>query len=71
MALSLDSKVRDILRSAEGRAVLEKYIPGSTTDPRLKLVGGMSYRKLLSYPESAEAAKFADQIDEELKKCAK
>ena len=28
-------------------------------------------RKLLSYPESAEVAKFADQLDADLKACKK
>ena len=71
MALSLDSKIRDIMRSPEGKQVLEKYVPGSSKDPRMKLVGALTYRTLLSYPESAETAKFADQIDEDLKKCAR
>lgn len=70
MALSLDSKIRDIMRSPEGKLVMEKYAPGSSKDPRMKLVGALTYRTLLSYPESAETAKFADQIDEDLKKCA-
>ena len=71
MALSLDSKIRDIMRSPEGTLVLEKYVPGSSKDPRMKLVGALTYRTLLSYPESAEVAKLADQIDEDLKKCAR
>ena len=71
MGLSLDSKIRDIMRSAEGREVMEKYAPGSTKDPRMKLVGGLTYRKLLSYPESAEVAKFAAQLDADLKACKK
>ena len=71
MALSLDSKIRDIMCSEEGRAVMEKYAPGSTKDPRMKLVGALTYRKLLSYPESAEVAKFADQLDADLKACKK
>ena len=71
MALSMDSKIRDILRSPEGKAVMEKYAPGTSNDPRMKLVGALTYRKLLSYPESAEVAKFADQIDEDLKKCSR
>ena len=50
---------------------MEKYAPGSTSNPSMKLVGAMTYRKLLSYPESAEVAKFADQIDEDLKKCSR
>lgn len=50
---------------------MEKYAPGSSTDPRMKMVGALTYRKLLSYPESAEVAKLADQIDEDLKKCSR
>ena len=71
MALSLDSKIRDIMRSPEGKEVMEKFAPGSTKDPRMKLVGGLTYRKLLSYPESAEVAKFADEIDAALKACSR
>ena len=50
MALSLDSKIRDIMRSPEGKLVMEKYAPGSTKDPRMKMVGALTYRTLLSYP---------------------
>lgn len=50
MALSIDSKMKDIMRSPEGSEVLEKWAPGSTKDPRMKLVGGLTYRKLLSFP---------------------
>ena len=71
MALSLDSKIKEIMRSPEGREVMEKYAPGSTTDPRMKLVGALTYRKLLSYPESADVAKYADQLDADLRKCSR
>ena len=71
MALSLDSKIRDIMRSPEGKLVMEKYVPGSSKDPRMKLVGALTYRTLLSYPESAEGAKLADQTGAGLKTCAR
>ncbi len=71
MALSLDYKIKDIMRSPEGKAVMEKWAPGSTKDPRMKLVGALTYRKLLSYPESAEVAVHADEIDAELRACSK
>lgn len=71
MALSLDSKIKDIMRSPEGKEVMEKWAPGSTTDPRMKLVGALTYRKLLSYPESAEIAAHADEIDADLKACSR
>ncbi|NCB92621.1 MAG: hypothetical protein EOM40_08660 [Clostridia bacterium] len=71
MALSLDSKVKEILRSEEGKAVMEKWAPGASKDPRMKLVGALTYRKLLSYPESAELAPHMDEIDAELKACSR
>jgi hypothetical protein len=71
MALSIDSKIKDIMRSPEGKLVMEKWAPGSTKDPRMKLVGGLTYRKLLSFPESAEVAPHLDEIDADLKACAK
>ena len=62
MALSLDSKIRDIMRSPEGKLVMEKYVPGSSKDPRMKLVGALTYRTLLSYPESAESLRAAGRV---------
>ena len=63
--------IKDIMRSPEGKAVMEKWAPGSTKDPRMKLVGALTYRKLLSYPESAEVAVHADEIDADLKACSR
>ena len=37
MALSLDSKIKDIMRSPEGKAVMEKWAPGSSKDPLVTL----------------------------------
>ena len=51
--------------------VMEKWAPGSSKDPRMKLVGALTYRKLLSYPESAETAKHSDEIDADLKACSR
>lgn len=69
--LSLDSKIKDIMRSEEGKAVLEKYSPGCTTDPRMKLVGGMTQRKLLSFPESNVPEELWEQFDADLRACEK
>ena len=71
MALSLDSKIKDIMRSPEGKAVMEKWAPGSTKDPRMKLVGGMTQRKLLSFPESDVPEELWEQFDADLRACEK
>lgn len=67
MALSVDSKLKDILRNPEGKAVIMKYTPNLPTHPALKLIQMMSLRKLFSYPEAAEYAVHLDEIDAELK----
>jgi hypothetical protein len=71
MALSVDSKIKEIMRSEEGKLVMEKWAPGSTKDPRMRLVGALSYRKLLSYPESADLAPHIEEIDADLKACSR
>ena len=67
MALSVDSKLKDILRSEQGKAVIVKYTPNLVSHPAMKLIQMMTLRKLFSYPAAAEYAGFVDQIDEELK----
>lgn len=67
MALSVDSKLKDILRNEQGKAVIAKYTPNLVTHPAMKLIQMMSLRKLFSYPEAAEYASYVDEIDAELK----
>ena len=65
MAFSLDSKVKDILKNPEAAAVLDKYSPDASKNPQMKLVGGLTLRKLASFPQSA----FLKPHLEELEKC--
>lgn len=67
MALSVDSKIKQIMRDPQGKAVMDKWAPELADSPALKMVQMMTLRKLLSFPESAEVAKHIDEIDEELK----
>ena len=53
MAFALDSKVKDILKNPEAAAVLDKYSPDASKNPQMKLVGGLTLRKLASFPQSA------------------
>jgi len=69
MGLSIDSKVKEIGRSEAGKAVIEKYAPGFWENPSIKLIQMLTFRKILSYPESAELAPRLDDIDADLKAC--
>ncbi len=71
MSLSLDSKVKEIMASPQGRAVLEKWVPGATKDPRIRLVGGMTCRQLLRHGKAAPLVPYAAQIEADLRACEK
>lgn len=53
MALSVDSRIKDILQVPAARAALENALPGVLDDPKFRLVQGMTVR---------EAAKMAPTI---------
>lgn len=65
MAFSLDSKVKDILKNPAA-AVLDKYSPDASKNPQMKLVGGLTLRKLASFPQSAFLKPHLDDLDKEL-----
>ena len=64
MAFSLDSKVKDILKNPEAAAVLDKYSPSK--NPQMKLVGGLTLRKLASFPQSAFLKPHLEELEKEL-----
>ena len=66
MAFSLDSKVKEILKDPRACAVLDKYTDGSSKNPQMKLVGGLTLRKLASFPQSAYLVPHLDDLDKEL-----
>ncbi len=62
---SIDSKVKDLFRNEEAKKVMEKYFPGSTTNPQMKLCYGMTYRKVLAFPEVGSPPELLDEINRE------
>mgnify|MGYP000187542731 CR=1 FL=1 len=65
MAFSLDSKVKDILKNPGAAAVLDKYSPDASKKPQRKLVGGLTLRKLASFPQSAFLKPHLEELEKE------
>ena len=67
MAFSLDSKVKDILKNPAAAAV-EGYILRKMGWPLrvLAVVGGLTLRKLASFPQSAFLKPHLEELDKEL-----
>jgi hypothetical protein len=51
MAITADSKVKDILANPEALAIVAKYLP-TIEDPRTKAAAGMSLKALLAFPQT-------------------
>ena len=67
MAFSLDSKVKEILKDPRACEVLDKYTNGSSKNPQMKLVGGLTLRKLASFPQSAYLVPLLEDLERDLK----
>lgn len=67
MALSIDSKVKELMKNDAAAEILEKFAPGFKTNPQMKLVQGLTFRKLCSFPQAGIGADKLEEIDKALK----
>jgi len=65
MAITIDSKLKDVMANPAAVEVLEKYIPGFSKNPQLKLGYRMTWRTISKFPQ----AKQFGLTDEVLTKC--
>lgn len=67
MALSVDSKVKVLMKDEAAADILEKFAPGFKSNPQMKLVQGLTFRKLASFPQAGLSAEQVEEIDAALK----
>lgn len=67
MAVSVDTKVKELMKNAAAADILEKFAPGFKTNPQMKLAGGLTFRKLASFPQSGLNPEQVEEIDAALK----
>ena len=67
MALSVDSKIKDLVKNPEAADLLEKFSPGFKTNPQMKMVQGLTFRKLASFPQAGLTPEQVEEIDKALK----
>jgi hypothetical protein len=70
MGLSVDSKIKQIMKNPDAVAIMTKYSPDFATNPQMKMVQGLTFRKLASFPQAKENGmtdEIVEQIDAELR----
>lgn len=66
MALNVNSKIKDLIANPQCVAVLEKYMPGMTTNPGTKAAYGMTLKALMAFPQAKVSKDTAAKVAEEL-----
>lgn len=54
MAFTLDTPIGTILDDPQAKAVIEKYVPGITTNPMFAMIKGMTINMILAMPQAAQ-----------------
>ncbi len=67
MAITLESTLKEVLDNPEAAAILDKYSPGFSKNPLLKLGMGMTLRKCVSFPQAKLTEEQIKALEEELK----
>lgn len=55
MTYTMDSKAGELLKDKGAVKILEKYVPGITKNPMVKLAKGMALKSLLALPQAKQA----------------
>jgi hypothetical protein len=66
MSLSIESKLKEIMKNEAAVEILEEYIPGFRKSPNLKLAQGMSLEKIIRMTPGLKDAGNAEEIDSRL-----
>ena len=66
MALTMDSKLKELMENPEAVALLEKYSPGFTENPKLKLGMNFKLSKCVKFPQANMTDEQIAEFEKEL-----
>jgi hypothetical protein len=52
MAFTADSTLKQLMADPKAKAVLEKYLPGFSTNPQIGMAMGMSLKMIAAFPQA-------------------
>lgn len=63
MKVTLDTTLGTLLDDPKAKVVLEKYLPGISSNPMITMVKGMSLTNLLTIPQAAQFGLTKDKVE--------
>jgi hypothetical protein len=71
MAVSLETKVKEILENPKYKAILDKVVPGVSGNPLLAMAKGMKLSEVLKNPAAKGAGLTEDKLKSFIDMCNK
>lgn len=68
MALTIDSKIGDLLGNEKTRAILDKHIPGFSSHPQTKMANGMTLKVVAPMSQGKITPAVIKAIEKDLSK---
>jgi para-nitrobenzyl esterase len=68
MAVTAESKIGVLLADEQAKAIIEKHLPGMTSDPRLKMAMGMTLKQIMPLSQGKITLGKIEAISEDLTK---
>jgi len=71
MALSYESKIKDFLDNPKYKAVLDKFLPGLSSNPMVAMGKDLAIKQLLKQPKLQSLGLTQEKVDSILAECNK
>lgn len=63
MAFTLDSPFGTLLDNPQAKTVIDRYLPGVSTNPMIDMVKGMTINMILAMPQAAQLGLTKDKAE--------
>ena len=63
MEFTLDTKFGTLLENPQAKAIIEKNLPGVTTNPMVNMVKGMTLKMILAMPQAKQLGLTKEKVE--------
>ena len=66
MEFTLDTKFGTLLENPQAKVIIDKYLPGVSTNPMVAMVKGMTLKSILAMPQAKQLGLTKEKVEKVL-----
>ncbi len=66
MEFTLDSKFGTLLENPQAKTIVDKYLPGVSTNPMVAMIKGMTLKSILAMPQAKQMGLTKEKVEKVL-----